>query len=138
MSDTLAGLTRRMNALVHEQDTAEELSYLLDEAKEIGGDAADALIELALGDEHIDDDEFEPDTDDDTELAIATEDDELASDGDDSDDYGDSSYMDSEDDDTADEDIDSELDALEDDCDEDDDCGNGLNEHTRACELFVL
>jgi hypothetical protein len=137
MSDTLAGLTRRMNALVHEQDTAEELSYLVDEAKEIGGDAADALIELALGEEHIDDDDYDSGDGDDDDLAIATEDDELSPDGDsdDSDDYGDSSYMDDDDgSDIDDEDIDDEPDALEDSCDDDD----KFNEQARACELFVL
>lgn len=48
MSDTLAGLNRRIGAFVHDRSTLEELSHLLDEAKE-DCDACDVLIELALG-----------------------------------------------------------------------------------------
>ena len=57
MSELFAGLTRRINEFVHDLETSEELSHLVDEARVPGGDAADALIELALGEEHIDDDD---------------------------------------------------------------------------------
>lgn len=48
MSDSLAGLTRRVSNRAYDQETASELSHILDEAREHGGDAADALIELTL------------------------------------------------------------------------------------------
>jgi len=54
MSDTLAGLTRRIHAFVHDRETSEELSHLIEEAGEHGGDACDALIELALGGDALD------------------------------------------------------------------------------------
>jgi hypothetical protein len=46
MTDRFSGLTRRVNTLVYERETSEELSHLVEEAKEVGGDAADATIEL--------------------------------------------------------------------------------------------
>jgi hypothetical protein len=48
MSDTLAGLARRVQAFAYTQETGVELSHLLDESREIGGDKCDALIEFAL------------------------------------------------------------------------------------------
>ena len=48
MSDSLAGLSRRVSNRAYDQETVSELSHILDEAREHGGDAADALIELAL------------------------------------------------------------------------------------------
>ena len=127
MSDTFAGLTRRVNNLVHEQETAEELSYLVDEAKEVGGDAADAIIELALGEEHIECDAY--DDDDDDEMSVVVEDDDYVDD-EESDENGT--------DDESDEDIDAELDSLEDEVDEDDD-DTDLYEATKLTnEVFFL
>ena len=48
MSDSLAGLTRRVNNRAFDQETVSELTHILEEASEHGGDAADALIELTL------------------------------------------------------------------------------------------
>ena len=130
MSDTFAGLTRRVNNLVHEQETAEELSYLVDEAKEVGGDAADAIIELALGEEHIECDAYDDNDDDDDEMSVVVEDD----------DYVDDEDTDEDDStgDESDEDIDAELDSLEDDVDEDDD-DTDLYEATKLTnEVFFL
>ena len=78
MSDSFAGLTRRINAFMHDRETTEELSHLVEEAQDIGGDAADALIELALGEEHVED----RDGDEDEGLDAILEDDELLEDGD--------------------------------------------------------
>lgn len=78
MSDSFAGLTRRINAFMHDRETTEELSHLVEEAQDIGGDAADALIELALGEEHIED----GDGDVDEGLDAILEDDELLDDED--------------------------------------------------------
>ena len=129
MSDTFAGLTRRVNNLVHEQETAEELSYLVDEAKEVGGDAADAIIELALGEEHIECDAYDDDDDDDDEMSVVVEDDDYVDD-EESDENGA--------DDESDEDIDAELDSLEDEVDEDDG-DTDLYEATKLTnEVFFL
>ena len=130
MSDSFAGLTRRVSNLIHEQETAEELSYLVDEAKEVGGDAADAIIELALGEEHIDSDVYD-DNDSDEEYEAVVEDDDYCGDDSDCDD-------DDQDDDSdiSDEEIDDELDSLEDDSDED---NSELNESViLGHEVFVL
>ena len=48
MSDSLAGLSRRVNHRAYDQETVSELTHILEEAREHGGDAADALIELTL------------------------------------------------------------------------------------------
>lgn len=123
MSDTFAGLTRRLNAFVHDRETSEELSHIIDEAKDIGGDAADALIELALGEEHLDDELLEGD---DESLEAAVEDDELTDDVDD--DEGD----------LTDDEIDGALDELEDGLDDDDD-EDSLGEATlRSGEVLVI
>lgn len=124
MSDTFAGLTRRINAFVHDRETSEELSHLIDESKDTGGDAADALIELALGDEFIKED-FTGD-DESAELDVALEDDELA---DDDDDLGD---------DISDEAIDAALDEIGDGLDNDDDEGLGEAAQLRLGEVLVI
>ena len=125
MSDTFAGLTRRINAFVHDRETSEELSHLIDESKDTGGDAADALIELALGDEFIKED-FTGD-DESAELDVALEDDELADDDDD--DLGD---------DISDEAIDAALDEIGDGLDDDDDEGLGEAAQLRLGEVLVI
>ena len=122
MSDTFAGLTRRINAFVHDRETSEELSHLIDESKDTGGDAADALIELALGDEFIKED-FTGD-DESAELDVALEDDELADDDDD--------------DDLGDEAIDAALDEIGDGLDDDDDEGLGEAAQLRLGEVLVI
>ena len=122
MSDTFAGLTRRINAFVHDRETSEELSHLIDESKDTGGDAADALIELALGDEFIKED-FTGD-DESAELDVALEDDELA---DDDDDLGD---------DISDEAIDAALDEIGDGLDDDE--GLGEAAQLRLGEVLVI
>ena len=124
MSDTFAGLTRRINAFVHDRETSEELSHLIDESKDTGGDAADALIELALGDEFIKED-FTGD-DESAELDVALEDDELV---DDDDDLGD---------DISDEAIDAALDEVGDGLDDDDDEGLGEATQLRLGEVLVV
>ena len=124
MSDTFAGLTRRINAFVHDRETSEELSHLIDESKDTGGDAADALIELALGDEFIKED-FTGD-DESAELDVALEDDEMA---DDDDDLGD---------DISDEAIDAALDEIGDGLDDDDDEGLGEAAQLRLGEVLVI
>ena len=123
MSDTFAGLTRRINAFVHDRETSEELSHLIDESKDTGGDAADALIELALGDEFIKED-FTGD-DESAELDVALEDDELVDD----DDLGD---------DISDEAIDAALDEIGDGLDDDDDEGLGEAAQLRLGEVLVI
>ena len=125
MSDTFAGLTHRINAFVHDRETSEELSHLIDESKDTGGDAADALIELALGDEFIKED-FTGD-DESAELDVALEDDELADDDDD--DLGD---------DLGDETIDAALDEIGDGLDDDDDEGLGEAAQLRLGEVLVI
>lgn len=45
MSDTLAGLTRRVHAFTYDRDTLQELSYIVDDARDA---VADSLIELGL------------------------------------------------------------------------------------------
>ena len=122
MSDTFAGLTRRINAFVHDRETSEELSHLIDESKDTGGDAADALIELALGDEFIKED-FTGD-DESAELDVALEDDELT---DDDDDLGD---------DMSDEAIDAALDEIGDGLDDDE--GLGEAAQLRLGEVLVI
>ena len=124
MSDTFAGLTRRINAFVHDRETSEELSHLIDESKDTGGDAADALIELALGDEFIKED-FTGD-DESAELDVALEDDELAAADDD---LGD---------DISDEAIDAALDEIGDGLDDDDDEGLGEAAQLRLGEVLVI
>lgn len=121
MSDTFAGLTRRINAFVHDRETSEELSHLIDESKDTGGDAADALIELALGDEFIKED-FTGD-DESAELDVALEDDELDDDDDD-------------DDDISDEVIDAALDEIGDGLDDDE--GLGEAAQLRLGEVLVI
>ena len=123
MSDTFAGLTRRINAFVHDRETSEELSHLIDESKDTGGDAADALIELALGDEFIKED-FTGD-DESAELDVALEDDALADDDDISDDI-------------SDEVIDAALDEIGDGLDDDDDEGLGEAAQLRLGEVLVV
>ena len=122
MSDTFAGLTRRINEFVHDRETSEELSHLLDEAKEQGGDAADTLIELALSESHHDDDEYEGD---DEGLDVAIEDDELIDDVD-----GDG--------DIDEDDIDSALAELEGDDDDDEDDLIDESAELRAGEVLVV
>ena len=124
MSDTFAGLTRRINAFVHDREASEELSHLIDESKDTGGDAADALIELALGDEFIKED-FTGD-DESAALDVALEDDELV---DDDDDLGD---------DISDETIDAALDEIGDGLDDDDDEGLGEAAQLRLGEVLVI
>jgi hypothetical protein len=127
MSDTFAGLTRRINAFVHDRETSEELSHLIDESKDTGGDAADALIELALGDEFIKED-FTGD-DESAELDVALEDDELADDDDDlGDDLGDEVATT----------IDAALDEIGDGLDDDDDEGLGEAAQLRLGEVLVI
>ena len=126
MSDTFAGLTRRINAFVHDRETSEELSHLIDESKDIGGDAADALIELALGDEFINEDC--PGDDESCELDVALEDDELV---DDDEDLGD--------DEISDEAIDAALDEIGSGLDDDDeDDGLGEAAQLRVGEVLVI
>ena len=123
MSDTFAGLTRRINEFVHDRETSEELSHLLDEAKEQGGDAADALIELALSESHDDDDDcYEGD---DEGLDVAIEDDEMIDDVD-----GDG--------DIDEADIDSALADLEGDDDDDDEDLIDESAELRAGEILVI
>ena len=124
MSDTFAGLTRRINAFVHDRETSEELSHLIDESKDTGGDAADALIELALGDEFINE-EYDGDEESE-ELEVAIEDDELVDDED-----GDV-------DDISEADIDAALDEISEDLVEDDE--GDLDESTdlRLGEVLVI
>lgn len=64
MSDHFAGLTRRVNAFNHDRSTAEELSHLVEEVRD-GGDAADAIIELALASSYseFDEEQLAGDTD---------------------------------------------------------------------------
>jgi hypothetical protein len=73
MSDTLAGLTRRVNALAFDQETASELTHILDEARDHGGCAADALIEMVLAAESYSGDCM---TGDDYDAIVDAEDDE--------------------------------------------------------------
>ena len=122
MSDTFAGLTRRINEFVHDRETSEELSHLLDEAKEQGGDAADSRIELALSECHLDDDEYEGD---DEGLDVVLEDDELIDDVD-----GDG--------DIDEDDIDSALAELEGDDDDDEDDLIDESAELRAGEVLVV
>ena len=123
MSELLAGLSRRVESFVHQQSTAEELSYIVEEAAEVGGDASDAIIELALGEEHISvdmyDDSEEYDEDDEG-LDAVVEDDEY--DEDESDDT----------DDVDEDEIDAELSSLESDDDEEE----SLDENTTELEAF--
>ena len=136
MSDTFAGLTRRINAFVHDRETSEELSHLIDESKDTGGDAADALIELALGDEFIKED-FTGD-DESAELDVALEDDELV---DDAEDLGELSRAVKDDDlgdDISDETIDAALDEIGDGLDDDDDEGLGEAAQLRLGEVLVI
>jgi hypothetical protein len=58
MSKKFSGLTRRVNAFLYEQEVSEELSHILDEANDHGGDAADTIIELILSETNEIDDEF--------------------------------------------------------------------------------
>lgn len=104
MSDSFAGLTRRINEFVHDRETSEELSHILDEARDHGGDAADALIELALGETYDGDDELEGEG---AELAAIVEDDELVED-------------EVSDEEVSEEGIDADLAALEEGLDEED------------------
>ena len=120
MSDSFAGLTRRINEFVHERETSEELSHILDEAKDLGGDEADVLIELALGDEHLLPEVLAEDADCDDEFDAILEDDELV-DGDD----------DIEDPEAAEAAADADMASLVDDLEDDDDLdgdGDGLIE----------
>lgn len=115
MSDSFAGLTRRINEFVHERETSEELSHILDEAKDLGGDEADVLIELALGDEHLLPEVLAEDADCD-EFDAILEDDELV-DGDD----------DIEDPEAAEAAADADMASLVDDLEDDDDLdGDGV------------
>lgn len=116
MSDSFAGLTRRINEFVHERETSEELSHILDEAKDLGGDEADVLIELALGDEHLLPEVLAEDADCDDEFDAILEDDELV-DGDD----------DIEDPEAAEAAADADMASLVDDLEDDDDLdGDGV------------
>ena len=111
MSDSFAGLTRRINEFVHERETSEELSHILDEAKDLGGDEADVLIELALGDEHLLPEVLAEDADCVNEFDAILEDDELV-DGDDDD---------IEDPEAAEAAADADMASLVDDLEDDDD-----------------
>ena len=117
MSDSFAGLTRRINEFVHERETSEELSHILDEAKDLGGDEADVLIELALGDEHLLPEVLAEDADCVNEFDAILEDDELV-DGDDDD---------IEDPEAAEAAADADMASLVDDLEDDDDLdGDGV------------
>ena len=120
MSDSFAGLTRRINAFMHDRETTEELSHLVEEAQDIGGDAADALIELALGEEHVED----RDGDEDEGLDAILEDDELLED---------------EDGDVDEDDIDAALDEIGNlaDLDDDEDDDENLGEAAGLLDFEV-
>ena len=122
MSYSFNGLSRRVAGFVHDRDTAEELSHIVEEAAVPGADASDVLIELALGDEGNEEDY----DDEGEELADATEDDEIEY-GDDEGDAEEEIGEDEEDD----EEIDEELDSLEEEIDEDD-VDDDLMESTHA------
>ena len=116
MSDSFAGLTRRINEFVHERETSEELSHILDEAKDLGGDEADVLIELALGDEHLLPEVLAEDADCDDEFDAILEDDELVD--------GDDDIVDPE---AAEAAADADMASLVDDLEDDDDLdGDGV------------
>jgi hypothetical protein len=120
MSDTLGGLTRRVQSFSYEQETGEELSHLLDEARE-DCDGADALIELALGD-NLADIEFDDDLN--NLVAEAAELDDI-------------DFDEGEDEDISEEDIASataELDEL----DEDEDDESAFEEGAIPGEIFVI
>jgi hypothetical protein len=121
MSDSFAGLTRRINEFVHDRETSEELSHLLDEAKDHGGDAVDVLIELALG-ESYDDEELEGEG---AELAAIAEDDELVDDD----------TVIGDDEEVDEEAIDADLAALEEGLDDEDDDLLGMDESAPVLEL---
>jgi hypothetical protein len=53
MSDTLAGLTRRIRAFAYERATESEITFLVQESAVHGLDAADAILELALGEADV-------------------------------------------------------------------------------------
>lgn len=126
MSDSFAGLTRRINEFVHERETSEELSHILDEAKDLGGDEADVLIELALGDEHLLPEVLAEDADCDDEFDAILEDDELV-DGDD----------DIEDPEAAEAAADADMASLVDDLEDDDDLdGDGVPVTTDSSRLL--
>ena len=119
MSDSFAGLTRRINEFVHERETSEELSHILDEAKEFGGDEADVLIELALGDEHLLPEVLAEEADCDDEFDAILEDDELA----------DCDDEEIDDPDAAEAAADADMADLVDDLENDDDLdGNGVDD----------
>ena len=121
MSDSFAGLTRRINEFVHERETSEELSHLLDEAKDLGGDEADVLIELALGDEHVLPEVLGESGDDDAEFDAILEDD---------DEDGDEDIDDPE---AAEAAADADMAALVDDLEDDDDLdGDGVDDDQQA------
>lgn len=133
MSDTLAGLTRRIHAFVHDRETSEELSHLIEEAGEQGGDACDALIELALGGDALDQEEDIIDLEEDYDLEsqclgeamIEMEDEEV---GDDLPDLGDVDF--------TEDDLDSELEELEDE-EEEEELEEGASP-VHASEVFVI
>jgi hypothetical protein len=124
MSDLLSGLTRRISDHTFDQESAEELSFLVEEAAE-GCDDGDLLIEMYLGVEDADDvGDLETLL---TEAAVVADDAVV-------DDYCDSCDEDEEFDDVEDEDgeyDESEEDAYDDeldDLDSDSDDAAALNE----------
>ena len=128
MSEQFIGLTRRLAEHVYQQETSEELSHIIDEAREHGSDAADALIELALGDEHLPEDDFDDEeTEGETEFQAVIE--EECDDDEDEE-------CDSED---GEDSFDEDLEELEGDFSEDDD---ELTEQTfstlRHGELLII
>lgn len=53
MSDTLAGLTRRIKTFTFDRDTAGAIALMVEETAEYGADAADAIVELGLPDPRL-------------------------------------------------------------------------------------
>lgn len=123
MSDILTGLNRRVSTTLFDRETSEELSHIVEEAAEFGGDSADVLIELALSEESL----YDEDDDSDALSAVAEIDLEDETDDDDDEDSD-------SDDEISDEEIDSLLDELDDDLveesEDDEDDSLSLDENT--------
>lgn len=128
MSDSFAGLTRRINEFVHDRETSEELSHLVEETREPHGDECDALIELALGDESLLPEVFAEGALD-PELEALVEEDELI------DDEG----AEIEDPAAAEAEADADMAALVDDLEGDDDLdGDGIDDDEQLGESAAL
>jgi hypothetical protein len=140
MSDTFAGLSRRLNDHIHDRDTAEELSHIVEETAEPGLDGADAIIELAL-DVGYDPDSFDAGDAEDSELDVVMN---IEEDGDDAqlevDEDG--NPIDPNVDDMEEGDIDGALDLLAGEIESEDaeDASLGLGEAAklRTGELLIL